>query len=210
MEKKFTRAMVCEEFGSKCRECPLYSANNPKSLACWLLDESDIQTIMDDYPYTDVKARMIFNDIETRLAAVENKVENNVSVEFKQERVVFGGSYNRDIGFSAEVVDKKLYDKREAKHESDCRLISEYDLEIKKLKETNASYWDIMQSLGERLKRKEDTIESWVKRYKELEEKYNKLLKDYKLLSESNNNHAKDNIELEGELEAKTLHIAAL
>ena len=120
MEKKFTRAMVCKEFHpGKCRECPLNSGKNHKSLPCWLLDESDIQNIMEDYPYADVKVRMIFNDIETRLTAVEKKVENNVSVEFKPERVVFGCSYNRDIGFSAEVVDKKLYDKLEAKHESD-------------------------------------------------------------------------------------------
>lgn len=143
MEKKFTRAMLCEEFGGKCRECPLSCYNNFKSLPCRLLDESDIQDIMKDYPYVDVKIRMIFNDIETRLAAVENKVENNVSVEFKPERVIFGCSYNRDLnGFSADVVDKKLYDKLEAKHEADCRLISEYDLEIKKLEKRNAEQND--------------------------------------------------------------------
>ena len=135
MEKKFTKDMVCSEFESKCRECPLFCTNNFKSLPCSVLTDDDINTIMKDYPYADVKVRMMFNDIETRLTSVEKKVENNVSVEFKPESVVFGCSYNRDIGFSAEVVAKNLYDKLEAKHEADCRLISEYDLEIKRLKE---------------------------------------------------------------------------
>lgn len=148
MEKKFTKDMVCKEFSSKCRECPLFCDNNFKSLPCWLLDESDIQFIMKDYPYADVKIRMIFNDIETRLAAVEEKVSNNVSVEFKPERVVFGCSYNRDIGFSAEVVAKNLYDKLEAKHEADCRLISEYDLEIKRLEEEISALNKQIDSFG--------------------------------------------------------------
>lgn len=120
MEKKFTRAMVCKEFHpGKCRECPLNSGKNPKSLPCWLIDESDIQNIMEDYPYTDVKVRMIFNDIETRLTAVEKKVEKKDEPKFTM----------------FEVINKKSYDKLEAKHEADCRLISEYDLEIKKLEE---------------------------------------------------------------------------
>ena len=210
MEKKFTRAMVCEEFKSKCRECPLFCDNNFKSLPCWLLDESDIQDIMKDYPYVDVKIRMIFNDIETRLTTVENKVENNVSVEFRPERVVFGCSYNRDIGFSAEVVDKKLYDKLEAKHEADCRLISEYDLENKKLKEINASYWDIIKKRVYDLNNVENERNYYKGLYSSKCDDYDKLLKDYKLLSESNNNHATDNIELEGKLEEKSLRIVAL
>ena len=84
MEKKFTRAMLCEEFKSKCRECPLFCDNNFKSLPCWLLDESDVQNIMNDYPYTDVKVRIIFNDIETRLAAVEKKVEEKERDDYKE------------------------------------------------------------------------------------------------------------------------------
>lgn len=329
MEKKFTRAMICEEFKSKCRECPLHCTNNFKSLPCSVLTDDDIQFIMKDYPYADVKVRMIFNDIETRLTAVEKKVENNVSVEFKPERVVFGCSYNRNIGFSAEVVDKKLYDKLEAKHESDCRLISEYDLENKKLnelykcqyelakkrlfdfknvenerdhykglysskcddydrllekqiktekelkhaeevgdnyknlydttcdnyeklyeennklikenrtfnvllinktetigklgseydklKEERDDYKNLFHSLNHKHQKVVGEMKNWKERYECLNDDYNgllqshnKLLKDYKLLSESNNNHATDNIELEGELEAKTNRIAAL
>ena len=42
-----------------------------------------------------------------------------------------------DFDYSIDVVDKKLYDKLEAKHEADCRLISEYDLEIKRLEKRN-------------------------------------------------------------------------
>lgn len=139
MEKKFTRAMVHEEFKSKCRECPLHCCNNFKSLPCSVLTDDDIDFIMKDYPYADVKVRMIFNDIETRLAAVEKKVSNNVSVEFKPERIVFGCSYNRNFNdFSVDVVDKKRYNKLEAKHEADCRLISEYDMENKELKKANS------------------------------------------------------------------------
>lgn len=185
------------------------------------------------------------NETNERLTALEKKDENNVSIEFKPERVVFGCSYNRDIGFSAEVVDQKLYDKLEAKHESDCRLISEYDMEIKKLKEETKK---IVEGFGKAKKERDHykglysskcdnydkLLEKQIKTEKELkhaeevgdnykllydttcgnydklEEKYNKLLKDYNLLSESNNNHATDNNELEGELEAKSLRIAAL
>lgn len=203
MEKKFTRAMVCSEFKSKCGTCPLHHCNNSMGLPCWEFTDDKVNSIMKDYPYADVKVRMVFNDIETRLTAVEKKVENNVSVEFKPERVVFGCSYNRDIGFSAEIVDKKLYDKLEAKHEADCRLISEYDLENKRLKDKCEYLEKENKTFNVLLINKTETMG-------ELGAEYNKLLKDYKLLSESNNNHAKDNIELEGELEAKTNRIAAL
>ena len=133
--------MLCKEFKSKCRECPLFCDNNFKSLPCWLLDESDIQDIMKDYPYVDVKIRMIFNDIETRLAAVEKKVsESKLEPIFDVDKLRVLGD---EIGiFSGSYVDESLYDKLEAKHEADCRLISEYDLEIKKLEKQNIELKD--------------------------------------------------------------------
>lgn len=190
MEKKFTRAMVCEEFKSKCRECPLNSANNFKVLPCKLLDESDINTIMKDYPYADVKVRMIFNDIETRLTAVEEKVEKKDKPKFTM----------------FEVVDKKLYDKLEARHEADCRLISEYDLEIKKLKEQNAAQNDAICDLysklhteqGERVRceavivDKNQQIDEWKKRYKELEYLYEKKNEESNNLEDRYRRHNAD------------------
>lgn len=185
MEKKFTRGMLCEEFKCKCRECPLHSDWNTYGKACWLLDEDEIQFIMNDYPYTDVKARMIFNDIETRLTAVEEKVEKKVTdgVEFtfKPGRIISGD-------FSIGVVDQKLYDKLQAKHEADSRLISEYDLENKKLKDQNAAQNDIVCDLYSNLHTeqkerirceavivdKNQQIDEWKKRYKELEYLYEK------------------------------------
>lgn len=109
-----------------------------------------------------------------------------------------------------EFVEKKKYDELEAKHEADCRLISEYDLEIKRLEDKCSYLEKENRTFNVLLINKTETIGKIGYEYDKLEEKYNKLLKDYKLLTESNNNHAKDNVELEGELEAKTNRIAAL
>ena len=187
MEKKFTRGMLCEEFKCKCRECPLHSDWNTYGKACWLLDEDEIQFIMSDYPYTDVKARMIFNDFETRLTAVEEKVANGVEFTFKPGRIISGD-------FSIGVVDQKLYDKLEAKHEADCRLISEYDLENKILKDQNAAQNDIVCDLYSKLHTeqkervrceavivdKNQQIDEWKKRCDRLRDMDKKRLFDFK------------------------------
>ena len=74
------------------------------------------------------------DETNERLTAVEEKISNDVKFTFKPGRIIFGSTSITD-DFSAEVVDKKLYNKLEAKHEADCRLISEYDLEIKRLED---------------------------------------------------------------------------
>lgn len=203
MEKKFTRGMLCEEFGSTCRECPLHSNRNSYGKPCWILDEDEIQVVMKDYPYADVKNRMKFNDIETRLTAVEEKVEkkdtDGVEFTFKPGRIISGS-------FSTEVVDKKLYDKLEAKHEADCRLISEYDIENKKLKEQNAAQNDIVCDLYSNLcteqkerirceaviEDKNKQIGEWKKRYKELEYLYEKKNEESNNLEDRYRRHNAD------------------
>jgi FtsZ-binding cell division protein ZapB len=187
MEKKFTRAMLCEEFKSKCRECPLFCTNNFKLLPCSVLTDDDIQYIMKDYPYVDVKVRMIFNDIETRLTAVEKKVEKKDEPKFTM----------------FEVIDKKLYDKLEAKHEADCRLISEYDLEIKRLKD-KCSYLeketcDLNKQIDSfgltcRLYEKETKdlkcdVERLVKRYESIRDMDKKRLFDFKNAEEERDHY---------------------
>ena len=99
MEIKFTRAMMCEEFGTKCRQCPCYTTNTDRP--CWMLAEDEITAIMKDYPYYDVKVRMMF----------------------------------------------KTHEELEAKHEADCRLISEYDLEVKNLRKTNDNQIETISDL---------------------------------------------------------------
>ena len=206
MEKKFTRAMVCDALEHKCKECPLHYCNNSTALHCWELTNDNVNTIMKDYPYVDVKVRMIFNDIETRLTKLESYVKPEVVFDVEKMKVL-----GDEIGIiSGSYVDEKLYDKLEAKHEADCRLISEYDLEIKKLEEKCKCLEKENKAFNILLINKTITIGELGDEYDKLKEQNDKLLKDYNLLSESNNNHATDNIELEGKLEEKTLRIASL
>lgn len=178
MEKKFTRAMLCEEFKRKCSKCPLHYRNNSTALHCWELTNDNVNSIMKDYPYADVKARMIFNDFETRLTAVEEKVEKKDKPKFTM----------------FEVVDKKLYDKLQAKHEADSRLISEYDIENKKLKEQNTAQNDAVCDLYSKLHTeqkervrceavivdKKEQIDEWRKSYERLRDMDKKRIFDSK------------------------------
>lgn len=72
--------------------------------------------------------------VDRRLDAIEKNNEPEVVCSVEKMRALGNG-----IGiFSGSYVDEKLYNKLEAKHEADCRLISEYDLEIKKLEKQNS------------------------------------------------------------------------
>ena len=75
-----------------------------------------------------------------------------------------------DFDYSIDVVDKKLYDKLEAKHEADCRLISEYDLEIKRLEEKCEQLERENRTLNVLLINKTETIGKPVKENDRLDE----------------------------------------
>lgn len=112
-----------------------------------------------------------------------------------------------DFDYSIDVVDKKLYDKLEAKHEADCRLISEYDLEIKKLKKQNEEQNETVnyvysnlcteqkehlrcEAVIKDLKFDVEKAKAWEKRYNELEYMYEK--------KDAENNRLEDKYERQG------------
>lgn len=73
------------------------------------------------------------DETNERLAAIEENIKPEVAFDISKMRVL-----GDEIGIvNGSFVPEKLYDELEAKHEADCRLISEYDLEIKRLKKQN-------------------------------------------------------------------------
>lgn len=83
--------------------------------------------------------------VDERLAAIEENIKPEVTFDFDISKMRALGD---GIGIiNGSFVSEKLYGKLEEKHESDCRLISEYDLEIKKLEKRNAEQNDIVCDL---------------------------------------------------------------
>lgn len=78
--------------------------------------------------------------VDERLAAIEENIKPEFIVDFDISKMRALGD---GIGIiNGSFVSEKLYNELEAKHEADCRLISEYDLEIKKLEKKNVEQND--------------------------------------------------------------------
>lgn len=149
------------------------------------------------------------DETNERLTEVEKKLSNDVKFTFKPGRIIFGSTSITD-GFSAEVVDKKLYDKLEAKHEADCRLISEYDIENKKLEEKCRCLEKENKTFNVLLINKTETIGKLGNEYDKLKEQNAILTKENKKLTESNDTATKENLEFEGENDALSTRNAFL